>query len=196
MTAPAYLVPDYVVAMQALLPRGRAWPRDADATQTAVLTGLAKSFEISNAAANALQIQAFPGTAVAMLPEWESTLGLPGLYGVTPSTTQGRQQAIVAALTDTGGQSKGYFIALAASLGFTIAITEFRPYSVSRPVNSPIWADAWAHVWWVNASASYAVSYTPTVDIVQATPGYGAPLLETILARFKPAQTVCITQYP
>ena len=195
MSAPAYLVPDYVAAFQALMPRGRAWPRDPGTAQIAVLTGLAKSFETSNAAANALQIQAFPATAVAMLPEWESALGLPGIYGVAPSTTAGRQGAVVAALVDGGGQSKPYFIAFAATLGFTITITEFVAYNVSKPVNTPINSDQWAHTWQVNAAVAYAQNYTPTVDIVQATPNYGSPLLESVLAQFKPAQTICITQY-
>ena len=195
MSAPAYLVPDYVAAFQALMPRGRAWPRDPDTAQTATLTGLAKSYETSNAAANALQVQAFPASAVAMLSEWESALGLPGIYGVTPGSTTGRQQAVVAALTDTGGQSKPYLIALAASLGFVITITDFVPWTVAMAVNLPIRGDTWAHIWQVNASASYAISYSPSVDIVQATLNYGAPLLETVLARFKPAHTIVITQY-
>ena len=195
MAAPLYTVANYVAAMQALLPRGRVWPRDPDAVQTAVITGLAGSSAASNLAANNLLVGAFPGTALALLNEWELSLGLPGIYGVTPSTTLGRQQAIVAALTDTGGQSIPYFIALAAGLGFTITITQFRPYNVNMSVISPLNSDEWAHVWQVNASASIAVTYTPTVDIVQATPNFGNPLLESVLAKFKPAHTICITSY-
>ena len=195
MPAPLYTVANYVSAMQALLPRGRAWPREPDAVQTAVLTGLAGSSRASNLAANDLLAGSFPGTALALLDEWELSLGLPGVYGVTPGTTLGRQRAVVAALTDSGGQSTPYFITLAANLGFTITITQFRPYNVGMSVVAPIASDEWAHVWQVNASASIAVSYTPTVDIVQATPNFGNPLLEAVLAKFKPAHTICITSY-
>ena len=198
MPAPAYAAQDYVVAAQALIPRGRAWPREPDATQTAVLRGLAGSSAASNVAANTLLVEAFPGTAVALLAEWEASLGLPGIYGVTPGTVAARQAAVVAALIDTGGQSIPYFIALAASLGFTvtITITLFRPYSVNMSVIAPIYSDEWAHVWAVEAPVSIAVTYAPMVDIVQSTPNFGNPLLEAVLAKFKPAQTICITSYP
>lgn len=195
MSAPAYLVPDYVAALHALLPRGRAWPRDASATQTAVLTGLAKVYEDSNQAANDLLVQAFPATADEMLAEWEATLGLPSPYGPPPSTLLGRQRAVVAALIDTGGQSIAFFVALAAALGFTITITQFTAFSVRRPIGTPIAGDGWAHTWRVNASALIASSYTVTADVVPATPGYGNPTLDALMGTLKPAHTVVIMSY-
>jgi len=197
MRAPLFTAADYVTRLQALLPRGRAWPRADDAIQTKVLNGLAQSTANSNSDANALLVGAFPATADALLTDWEAALGLPGPFGSLAGTTAGRRAAVVAALANTGGQSKAYFIALAASLGMTITITEFLPYSVSKPVNTPIAGDQWAHSWQVNASAAIAISYTPpaSLDIVQATPGFGNPLLESLLSAFKPAQTLCITSY-
>jgi len=197
MRAPLYTTADYVTRLQALLPRGRAWPRDASSVQAAVLAGLAESTAASNAAANQLLVDAFPATTVAFLAEWEAALGLPGPYGTLPGSTAGRQAAIVTALTNTGGQSKAYFIALAAALGMTITISEFVPYSVSQPVNTPIAGDQWAHSWQVNASVSIGISYTPPagLDIVQATPGFGNPLLEALLSAYKPAHTLCVTSY-
>lgn len=196
MPAPLFSAADYLSALQALLPRGRAWPRQPDAILTALLSGFARSFNRSNASANDLLVQSFPATADEMLPDWEATLGLPAAYGVAPSTLGGRQAAVVAALTDTGGQSAAYFVALAATLGFSISIDyPFAPYRVTRPVNAPIASDEWAHVWRVNASAAIASTYTPAVDIVQATANFGNPLLEYVLALYKPAQTIAITSY-
>lgn len=186
---------DFRHALSALLPRGRAWPRDPDSTLQALLAGLAPAFHLSHSAAADLLVDAFPATAEQMLPEWEATLGLPSAYGTAPTTTAERQQAVVAALTDTGGQSAAYYQQLAARLGFSITIDQFRAYNVNASVMTPITDDAWAHTWRVNASASIATSYTPAVDIVQAVPGVGNPLLEYVLARFKPAHTICITSY-
>lgn len=195
MSAPLFSAADYLGALQALLPRGRAWPRDPDATLSALLEGFAGRFADSNADANTLLVEAFPATAGQMLQEWEDSLGLPGVYGVTPGTTQGRQAAVVAALTDTGGQSATYFITLAGRLGYTITITQFRAYNVGMSVVAPIYHDDWAHTWQVNAAAAIAITYTPTADVVQATPNFGNPLLEAVLALYKPAHSVVITSY-
>ena len=214
MSAPAYLVPDYVAALHALLPRGRAWSRDGDTTQTAVLTGLAEVYEDSNQDANDLLVQAFPATADEMLPEWEYTFGLPeSTTAYVPHTVEGtsteplllllptasslseRQRRVVAALTNTGGQSVAYFIALAAALGFTITITQFTAYNVRKPVGVPIAGDGWAHTWRVNARAADAITYTPTADVVPATPNFGNPTLDAMMGAFKPAHTVVIMAY-
>ena len=195
MPAPAFLAADYLQALQALMPRGRAWPRDSNSTQTAVLTGIAAEYERSNTSANTLLVESFPATAGQMLAEWEAALGLPGIYGVTPGTTAGRQQAVVAALTDTGGQSASYFIGLAATLGVTITITLFKAWNVNSPVSAPIASDEWAHTWQVNGPAAAAQPYTVTADVVPATAGFGIPLLDAILGKFKPAHSVVITSY-
>lgn len=195
MASPEYTAADYVTRLQALLPPGRAWPRDADATLTKVLTGLAGALADTNTDANALLVDAFPATAIDLLPEWEAALDLPGQFGVAPGTTAGRQAAVVAALTNTGGQSKAYLIALAAALGYTITISEFTVYGVDQGVDTPINGDACGSMFVVHASAAIAITYTPVVDVVQATPNFGNPALEAMLAAAKPAASICITSY-
>lgn len=179
MTAPLYSVNDYVAALQALLPRGLAWPRDASATQTAFFTGIAPSFQRVNADANQLLVDAFPATVGDMLPEWNLTLGLPGALGYTGDDLPTQQQQVVAALTDSGGQSAAYFIGLAASLGLTIQIWGFRLARVNDAVNSPMYGAAWAHCWL----------------IVSDEPGdYSG--LRLLFNRYKPAHTVIRWQVP
>lgn len=195
MTAPTYTAADYVTRLQTLLPSGPVWPRGPDATLTKVLTGLAGSLADANTATNGVLVDSFPATAVGLLPEWEASLDLPGQFGVVPGSTAGRQAAVVAALANTGGQSKAYLIGLAAALGYGITISEFTPYGVDHGVDAPIAGDEWGSIFVVNASVADAIAYTPVVDIVQATPGLGNPALEAMLAAAKPAQTVCITSY-
>ena len=191
----AYSLGDYQHAMAALLPRGRAWSRDADSVQQKLIMGLAgATYRCGEDAGNLLR-QTYPATSEDMLGEWESTLGLPGAFGAAPDTTIGRQKAVASALTDTGGQSAAYFIGLAASLGFTITISQYTAFSVAKPIGTPIAADSWAHTWRVNASASIASSYTVTADVVPATGSYGNPLLDAVMGAFKPAHTVVIMSY-
>lgn len=56
-------------------------------------------------------------TDETILSRWESLLGLPVPSG---ATTEERQQSIVAKLAATGGLSKAYFEALAASVGLIV----------------------------------------------------------------------------
>jgi uncharacterized protein YmfQ (DUF2313 family) len=124
---------DYLAALQALLPRGRAWSRDPSATLTAVLDGWARGYARHDARAANLLEDAFPPDTVELLPEWEATLGLPdpclgGAIGGPAATLQQREAQVVARLLALGGQAVPYLTALAAQLGFPVAIVEFAPF--------------------------------------------------------------------
>ena len=171
MSAPLYSQADYAAALQALLPRGLVWPRDPDATITAVLTALAQSSERGNVAANALLVDAFPASAVGLLPEWLSTLGVPVPGTTLAGTTAGQQAQVVAALSDSGGSTIAYFVALAASQGVAITITEYTFATVSTPVDAPYYGAGWAFSWHVVYSGGTNAA------------------LEALIRRFAPAHT-------
>lgn len=195
MPAPAYGAPDYVAALQALLPRGRAWPRDLDATITGALQGIAPIYADSNARANALLVDAFPATAYELLGEWESALGLPNLYGLPASTDDERRANVVAALTDTGGQSVAYFVALAATLGYTITIDVFKRFTVRSRVNFPIYGHVWCHTWRVNATATNQADLDVNSDVNAALKSWSNVALNGAFEKYKPAHTVVIIKY-
>lgn len=98
---------DYLKALQALIPSGRAWTKDRNAVQTAVLRALARSYQRSDNDSQSLLSGAFPKTATIMLTDWENTLGLPDDCSIGEvDTIAKRQNAIVSKLISTGGQSK------------------------------------------------------------------------------------------
>lgn len=179
MRAPQFSVNDYVGALQALFPRGFAWPRDPDATLTATLHGLASAYYRTNAAAIDLLEVSFPATVDDLLPEWNESLGLPGVFGYTGTDLPTQQAQVVAALTDSGGQSAAYFIALAAGLGLTITINGFRATRVNDPVTWPLYGPSWAHVWRVTASVEGDYS-----------------VLMAIFPKYAPAHTVILWDVP
>ncbi|HEY2010521.1 MAG TPA: YmfQ family protein [Rhizomicrobium sp.] len=152
MTAPVFSAADFVSAMQALLPRGRAWPRDAGEVLTQTLNGFAPTFARSAARANALLSDAFPAGTFELLPQWEESLGLPDPCAGQAPTTDTRRAQVVARFTHDGGQSVAYFIDLAAALGYTITITQFAPSQFGRVFGSPFGGTPWAHAWQVNAA--------------------------------------------
>ena len=156
MAAPTYNTADFVSAAAALLPRGRVWPRDADSVQHKTLTGLFTEYSRITTRCADLLVDAFPATASGLLPEWEATLGIPGAFYLAGGTTAERQAQVLFALTNPGGVSKAYFTALAASLGVTILITEYRPFNVLGRVNDGIYGRPWAFAWKVSMPASAA----------------------------------------
>lgn len=158
MAAPLYSVANYQSAMQALLPRGRAWSREPDATTTALLGGFAPSYQRSNSSANGILTTAFPATATAMLHEWEETLGLPGRFGAPVGTTSQRQAAVVASLTGLGGQSIAYFVTYAAQLGYSITINQFTPWRCDDDCDALIYGLEWAFAWEVDVATGTDVT--------------------------------------
>jgi len=197
MPAPLFSASDYQGALQALMPRGRIWPRDPDTVQTALLAGVAQSGARYDGALQSLLADAFPATAVGLLPEWEAALGLPDpCAGESPLLAQ-RQGHVVARLTDTGGQSVGHFVNFAAQLGFTVTTAEFGPARFGHACfGTPGYGPAWAFVWQIDApqvtrafaqygDAAFGEPYSTSSNTV----------LECELRARSPAHTVLLFSY-
>lgn len=148
MRAPSIIAADFLRAMQGLMPRGRIWPRADDAVQTQVLSGLAPSYERATARANYLLVDSFPSTTYELLPEWESTLGLPDpCAGAAPTIAQ-RQAQVLARFVGVGGPTIASLTAFAANLGYSVTITQFTQaragiLKAGQPVNGYAWNFAW-----------------------------------------------------
>ncbi|ARZ01728.1 phage tail protein [Yersinia ruckeri] len=188
-----FSVNEYTQALQALMPTGLAWPRRPDGAQTAVLRALAAAYQRSDEEAQDLLIAAFPATATALLPEWESTLGLPDLcaIGEIDSLIQ-RQRAVVSKLFGSGGQSAAYFIRVAQALGYTIEITQYRQACAGMSVcGDAINGEDWPFTWLITAPET-------TVNTAQCGLTYsGDPLrtwgnkqLECRLAALNPSHAI------
>lgn len=134
---------EYRRALANLLPRGIAWPRLFDPNpdpqdperKTTVLMrvvhGLAGILGfIDNRAADMLEIESDPRTTVELLPDWERNWGLPDPCYAEPVGIADRQRALVQRMTLMGGQSRQFFYDVAAFLGYTITISEYRPFMV------------------------------------------------------------------
>ncbi|WP_424138155.1 YmfQ family protein [Roseomonas chloroacetimidivorans] len=197
MAAIARTVAEYSVALLALLPRGRIWPRDPDATLAAVARGLAPSAQRLDGRAVALLTDAFPGTAYELLPEWEASLGLPDpCAGPSPSLQQRRAQ-VVARLTATGGQSVPYFIEVAANLGYGISVKEYAPARVGLlRAGDRLYGAAWAHAWAIQAPETTVTPFRAGQSAAgERLRTFGNDVLECQLRSLAPAHTVLLFQY-
>jgi uncharacterized protein YmfQ (DUF2313 family) len=183
MTAPLFSRVDYRRALQRLLPRGRAWPRDEDSVQVRVLDGLAGSLAALDASAQFLLADSFPAQAVSLLPDWEATLGLPDpCSGDTPSIPA-RQGQVVARLADNGGASVLDLTAYAARLGFT-------------GMGTGIYVEAAAHAFAVQAPETTVTPFQMGLSgMGDPFQGFGNDVLECEISALAPAHTTVIYQY-
>ncbi len=197
MLAPNFKAADFLAAMQALLPRGRVWPRDPDTVQTKVLSGLAPSYERQTARANYLLVDAFPSTTYELLPEWESTLGLPDPCAGEAPSVRARRAQVIARLTASGGASIPQLVAFAATLGYTVSITQFTQARAGMlKAGQPCCGYDWNFAWKITA---------PINTVVQAVAGsmaagdplawWGNKVLECEFRAVMPAHTVPIFAY-
>ena len=130
---------DYAIAMQALLPQGQAWPRAWDEMLMLVVRGLTRIWgDFETLASLLLERESDPrftfppqGDQPGLLPDWERNWGLPDPCYSAPQTIAERQQALIMRMTMLGAQSREFFVAVAAQLGYAITITEYRPFTVA-----------------------------------------------------------------
>ena len=186
---------DYLAQLQALLPQGPAWPRDAGATLTKLLHAMADELARVDGRAAQLIEEADPRTTAELLADWERVAGLPDSCVTAAQTTAQRRAALHARLTTLGGQNVSYFIALAASLGYTVTITEFRLHTVEDDVEYPLYGHPWQFAWQINAPLNTVGTLSVTDTVADPLAWWGNELLECVIRRLKPAHTHTLFAY-
>lgn len=187
----------YAAQLRALLPQGRAWNRSPDSMLGRLLDGIAQEFARIDARADDLLDEADPRTALELLPDWERVAGLPDACFGQPDNIPERQVAVASRITGLGGQSRAYFIELAASLGYLVEIEEFRPARCGDRLGVLCHSDAWVGTWRMHILPNDDVPDSQTV-LTQARcgdrlgvrlRGWGSISLECLVNRHKPAHT-------
>jgi uncharacterized protein YmfQ (DUF2313 family) len=192
---------DYLSLLQALLPSGSGLAQDPAANLTALLQAFADVLAPVDQAFNALYDEADPRTTLALLPDWERITGLPDpAVGAVYQSVQERRDWLLTRLTSVGGQSKAYFIGLAASLGTTITITEFQPWGCSLGQTGRDQIDGTGAVflhWQVNMPSPPAYLFQVGLSQCGGDPlGYcRTGMIEALFARYKPVQTTLTFHY-
>ena len=197
MLAPNLTSADFLRAFQALMPRGRVWPRDQDAVQTKVFSGLTQVYGRQTARSNYLLVDSFPGTTYELLPEWESTLGLPDPCAGESPTVQQRRAQVVARLANSGGQSAAYYIGFAAKLGYGITITNFAPFRCGQSYcGQQLGNSDWFFTWAINAPLNTVVRFAAGQSAAGEPLGsWNNAVLQCELSAVAPAHTVLQFRY-
>jgi uncharacterized protein YmfQ (DUF2313 family) len=184
---------DFTAGAQRSLPRGAAWPRDPDALLTSLTAALAaRHADVHRRAVQLLAVEADPRSTVEMLPDWEHAYGLPDPCTPLNATLQQRRAALVAKIVSIGGQSRAYFIQVAAALGYAITIEEFKPSIVGVTHCGDLLRDkGWRFLWRVHAPAVKSWRAKAGASTAGEFLGaHGTGPLECVLNRLKPAHTV------
>lgn len=156
------------------------------------------ALDLAQSRAEQLLPEMDPRTVSLTLADWERVYGLPdrcvSAAGLVQSSSE-RVAALVALVTLHGGQSRAFFIALAAAIGYPITITELTPTTTEMDSEQPTYDDQYRFVWVVNAALYTLRELTSEDDTEMATAVWGNVLLECRINRFKPAHTLALFSY-
>ena len=186
----------YLRQLQALMPQGRAWPIEDSAALSQLLGGFSDTLSRNHNRAADLIDEADPRTTVELIADWERVCRLPDGCSVLSGATLGeRRAAVVAKITARGGQSRAFFVGLAAALGYAISIDEHRPFTCESACDDPLNDDPWRHAWTVKAPATTVRDFTCDSPCNEPLAVWGNAALECAINSLKPAHTHAIFGY-
>lgn len=194
---------DYAQALGNLLPTGAAWDRDPAGALGLLISALGQIWgDVDAEALQLLQVESDPRFTYELLADWERAYGLPDPCIPVVQTLTERRQALVQKIAMQGGQSRAFFVGIAASLGYQITITEYVPFqfglSAFGGTHGQI-APPWVRFFWtvrVNGGRTtrfqFGASSFGRDAILEVRK---AQDLECIFGRLKPAHTLVLFDY-
>lgn len=187
---------DYGRHLLELLPWGRAWAKRRGSQLEAVAEGFGEELARADARAQTLRDEVDPFLSLELLPEWERVLGLPDPCVARALSVEERRASVVARLGSLGGQSRAFYAALAAALGFPgIEIIEYTTTTCTSTCIDPITRGPWIHTWAVRTTLDRVTVATCRSTCVEALRVWGNDALECALERAKPAHTILLFFY-
>lgn len=194
----------YTEQLRALLPQGRAWRFDPGGVFAELLDALGVEFARADVRVAGLIEEADPSTTLELLPDWERVAGLPDACLPTSGTVGERQLRAVRKISGIGGQSRAFFIELAAQLGIEIAIEEASPFRIGSRMMERLDGEQWQFVWRVRvlpiAETSGAAIRSSWFRIGsrmgERLRSFSITELECAIRRAAPAHTHVLFAYP
>lgn len=111
------------------------------------------------------------------------------------ATTEERRARILARLIERFEPTPAAIIGLAARLGDTVTLTEFRPHDCADDCEAPVLDDAWAHAFQVAGASQMVVEFTCLDGCETPLSQWRTGAYECAIRRFAPAQSVPIFSY-
>ncbi|MCA9790075.1 MAG: DUF2313 domain-containing protein [Cyanobacteria bacterium HKST-UBA05] len=181
---------DYLPVLQAIEVPGQTMPvNEPDSVFNEVLLGLAEEMAALHNRAEELIGELDPRTTFECIYDWVRVTGLPDSCTTLPATLQGIRDAVVTKLNAVGGQSKAYFIALAAAHGYTITIDENRPFTAGSRAGDRCNNAEWRYVFVVNAPEETIAPFRAGSRSGERLASWGNDQCECLINTYKPAHT-------
>lgn len=111
------------------------------------------------------------------------------------ATTQERRQRILARLIERFEPTPAAIVGLAARLGDTVTLTEFRPHDCEEDCEFPVMDEPWAHAFQVAGASQQVVEFTCEDTCETPLSQWRTGRYECAIRRFAPAQSVPIFSY-
>lgn len=185
-------------ALAQLLPPGAAWRLEPGSTLRSLLLGLADELARVDARGDDLVNEWDPRTTLELLEDWERVLGLPdGCLVTVPDAISERRVLVSHKAIALGGQTPAFYVELAASLGYTVTVEEYRPFRAGDDAGDRCRGTAWAYAWIVHISGALGdlTHFVAGSRAGERLLGFGAIDLECVLSRSAPAHTIPLFAY-
>lgn len=186
---------DYFQQLRAVVRRGRLWLMPPGSNMAALHTAYTQEIARVDGRVLDLEDEADPRTTVELLLEHERDFGLPDPDAPPPAGIEDRQKALTAKMSKKGGQSRQYFIDLAAALGYPITITEFRPSTCESTCETPCYEEDARFMWVVNGPATHSSESTCESGCEDPLRSIGNDILVAAITRHQPAHTLLLFSF-
>ena len=149
----AHDVEAWLHALQQVMPRGKAWPRERQAILTRFLRALARRLNRTEVSAGLLLEEMRPESAFQLLTDWEAYLGLPEC-NLAPGSLEERRRAAFEKHHRKGGLATWQIEAVARALGVTVTVHSILPHHCMRDCMYPLYPGRYRWLLQVNMSAA------------------------------------------
>lgn len=184
----AHSVDDWLYALQQVMPRGKAWPRERSADLTRLLRALAQRLNRAEADGDALQPEMRPESTLQLISDWEGYLGLPEC-AMTGITFDDRRRSIVEKYHRKGGLAPWQIEAVAAALGFTVKVKVILPHHCMRNCMYPLYPARYRWLLQVDVQDIHGGRFTCMDNVTTPLLTDRARNLECVLTRYRLAGT-------
>jgi len=188
---------DYRAQLISLLPMGAAFNVAPDSNMDKLLASMAEEFARFDFRIDDFLNEIDPRTTNEILGDWERAFGLPDPCTSLAQSTEERRKNLTRKIAAQGSQTKEFYVAVGAALGYTITVEDNIPFESGHAFNGQaITADQWVFVWKVSGPGSaIKVALCGQATCGDPIRWWGNALLECVINSLKPAHTHVIFSY-
>ena len=147
-------IEQYHRQLLSLLPRGKAWPKEAGTVISRLLRAEASQLAEIDRVAVGLLNEFLPNLTFDLLEEWEQSVGLPDACTDLGSTIQQRRAAVVNKVVSRLDTNSDTYVRIGREFGIEITVDEHDQARAANDSALDTSNGRWRNVWWVTIPTS------------------------------------------